>query len=189
MFAVKHNRFHQPVLGPVAMGRFILPQHHLLLPLDGIHQRLHVGCIGGIVNVIGDAGAVVHARQFPLKVALEDVVIVDAFYQFGGHIGLLLGEVDKPIKVAQPPGHLAHGVHVAIELVHHESGLADGFDVAVHRPRGDVHLPGQLVDGAAYVAGEEFHQAEELGYFGLIHNYADTILSLRADGARSECSP
>ncbi len=46
----------------------------------------------------------------------------------------------------------------------------DGVDVPVHRPRRDAHLPGQLVDGASDVAGEQFHQPKEFGYHGLVHN-------------------
>ena len=38
-----------------------------------------------------------------------------------------------------------------------------------------MHLPGQLVDSAADVAGEEFHQAEELGYLGLVHEAEGTF--------------
>ena len=42
-------------------------------------------------------------------------------------------------------------VNVSVEFIHHETGLADGVDVAVHRPGRDVELLGQRVDGAADV--------------------------------------
>ena len=160
---------YQAVPRLVAMGRCIPLQHHLHLAFHGLVQRLDVRRIGGIVDIIGNAGAVIDAGQFPLQVPFQGVVVVDAFNHPGGQVGLLVGEVDELLEVGEAPGDLTHRVHIAVELVHHEAGLADGVDVAVHRPGRDAQFLCQRVDGAAHVPGEEFHQAEEFGDFRGVH--------------------
>ena len=57
-------------------------------------------------------------------------------------------------------------VNVSVEFIHHETGLADRVDVAVHRPGHDAEFLCQRVDGAAHVPGEELYQAEEFGDYG-----------------------
>ena len=52
-------RLHQAVMCLIAMGRFILLQDHLPLMLDGRCQRLHIGRIRSIVDITGNAGAVI----------------------------------------------------------------------------------------------------------------------------------
>ena len=103
------------------MGRCVAPKHHLLLVLDGVVEGLDVGRIRGIVYVIGNAGAVIDAGQFPLEVPLQGVVVVDALDYLGRQVGFLVGEVDEFLEVREAPGDLAHRVHVAVELVHHEA--------------------------------------------------------------------
>ena len=97
------KRLHQPVPGVIAVGRFVATQDYLLLVLDGVVQRLDVGGNGRIIDIVGDAGSVIDTGQLSLQVPRQHIVIVDAFNQLGGHVGLLLGEVDKPIEVAQSP--------------------------------------------------------------------------------------
>lgn len=111
----------------IVMGRFILLQDHLPLMLDGLCQRLHIGRIRGIVDVTGNAGAVIDACQLPLQVPLEHIVVVDTLDEPGRHIGLLLREVYQPIEIRQSPCHLPHGKHVAVELVHHEPRLPSDY--------------------------------------------------------------
>lgn len=50
-----------------------------------------------------------------------------------------------------------------------KSRFTDIVDVAVNRPRGDVHLLGNLVDGHAHVPCEYLHQPQQLHYLGLFH--------------------
>ena len=134
------ERFHQVVLGLIAVSRLIALQDYLFLVLDGIHQGLHVDSVGGIVDVVGDAGAVIDTDQLPLQVTLESVVVVDALNHLGRQVSLLLGEVDELIEVRQAPGHLAHGVHIAVELVHHKPCLTDSVDVPINCTCSDAHL-------------------------------------------------
>ncbi len=165
----KGEGFHHAVARLVAMGRFVAPKHHLFLVLDGVAERFDVGRIRRIVDVIGDAGAVIDAGQFPLEVPFQGIVVVDALDHLRRQVGFFVGEVDELLEVREAPGDLAHGVHVAVEFVHHEAGLADGVDVAVHRPGRDAEFLRQLVDGAAHVSGEQLHQAEEFGDFRGVH--------------------
>ena len=138
--------FDQAVAGVVAVGRFIAFQDYLLLVLDGSVQGFDVGGIDGVVDIVGDAGAVIDAGQLPLQVPLEGVVIVDALDHPGHQVRLLVGEVDELLEIRQPPVDLPHLVHIAVELVHYETRLTDGVDVAVHRARSDAHLHSKRIN-------------------------------------------
>ena len=163
------ERFHHAVPRLVAMGRFVAFQDHLPFLPHRIIQGLDIGRICRIVDVIGDAGAVIDAGQFPLQITLEHIVVVDALDHLRRQVSLLLREIDELLEVRQSPSDLPHLVHVAVELVHHKTRLADGVDVAVHRPGRDAQFRGQLVDGAAHVPGEQLHQAKEFGDFRGVH--------------------
>ena len=78
---------------------------------------------GSIAHIVPNRRAVVHAGQLPLQVPLEHIVVVDALDKFGHYKRLFLSEIDQLVEVAQPPGHLAHRIHVAVEFVHDKGGV------------------------------------------------------------------
>ena len=162
---------HQAVFGLVAVGGFVLLKDHLLLALDGIGQGLHVGCVCCIVDIVGNRSTVIDTGQLPLQVTLEDIVVVDALDHLGGNVGFFFGEINQPVEIGQPPGHLSHGVYVTVQFVYDEAGFPYIVDVPVDCTRRNAHFLCHLVDSSTHVAGEYLHQAKHLDYFGLVHNF------------------
>ena len=170
--------FDQAVAGVVAVGRFVTLQDYLLLVLDGSVQGLDVGGVYGVVDIVGDAGAIIDAGQLPLQVPLEGVVVVDALDHPGHQVRLLVGEVDELLEIRQPPVDLTHLVHIAVELIHHETRLTDGVDVPVNRTRSDAHLHSKRINRPGNIPREQLHQTKQFGYFWSVHSSTCSLMQI-----------
>ena len=138
-------RFQQEILGSIRAGRRIVLQHHLLLPLGGIHQARHILRISLVAQVIRHGCSAVNHPQFLLQVLLHHIAVVNVLDEVTHQNSLLLGEVHQlgEVTVALVVG--SHPVHALPYPVYYETGILERVDIAEKGPFGDTHVTGDFV--------------------------------------------